>query len=107
MTLYALALSLLKKIHFARSLADCLPNLAPFAATKSAPIPRVPDADIVLGNMASAGAGAKHPKVYTPLRIVRVIEKGHMRGHVGRMVISGSIADVCAELDRLAAREAA
>ncbi len=43
----------------------------------------------------------------TPLRIVRVIERGQSRGHVGRMVISGRMADVCAELDRLAACEAA
>lgn len=42
----------------------------------------------------------------TPLRVVRVIEQGQSRGHVGRMVISGSMADVCAELDRLAACEA-
>jgi len=42
----------------------------------------------------------------TPLRVVRVIERGQSRGHVGRMVISGRMADVCAELDRLAACEA-
>jgi hypothetical protein len=43
----------------------------------------------------------------TPLRIVRVIERGQSRTHVDRMVISGRMADVCAELDRLAACEAA
>lgn len=42
-----------------------------------------------------------------PLRVVRVVESGQPRTHVGRMVISGRMADVCAELDRLAAREAA
>ncbi len=42
-----------------------------------------------------------------PLRVVRVVESGQPRAHVGRMVISGHMADVCAELDRLAAREAA
>ena len=42
-----------------------------------------------------------------PLRVVRVVESGQPRAHVGRMVISGRMADVCAELDRLAAREAA
>ena len=41
-----------------------------------------------------------------PLRVVRVIESGQPCAHVGRMVISGRMADVCAELDRLAAREA-
>jgi hypothetical protein len=42
-----------------------------------------------------------------PLRVVRVVETGQTRNSVGRMVISGRMADVCAELDRLAAREAA
>lgn len=42
-----------------------------------------------------------------PLRIVRVLEAGQAPANVGRMVISGRMADVCAELDRLAAREAA
>jgi hypothetical protein len=42
-----------------------------------------------------------------PLRVLRVMEPGQQRTSVGRMVISGRMADVCAELDRLAAREAA
>ena len=46
-------------------------------------------------------------QVRRPLRVVRVVESGQPRAHVGRMVISGRMADVCAELDRLAAREAA
>ena len=39
-----------------------------------------------------------------PLRVVRVMEAGQALG--GRMVISGRMADVCAELDRMAEREA-
>ncbi len=42
-----------------------------------------------------------------PLRVVRVLEAGQPHTQVGRMVISGRMADVCAELDRLAAGEAA
>jgi hypothetical protein len=42
-----------------------------------------------------------------PLRVVRVMEAGQSRSQVGRMVISGRMADVCAELDRLAACEGA
>ena len=42
-----------------------------------------------------------------PLRVLRVVETGQSRSSVGRMVISGRMADVCAELDRLAAHEAA
>jgi len=42
-----------------------------------------------------------------PLRVVRIIEAGQTPMQVGRMVISGRMADVCAELDRLVACEAA
>jgi len=41
------------------------------------------------------------------LRVVRTIEAGIPAGRTGRMVISGRMADVCAELERLAALEAA
>lgn len=41
------------------------------------------------------------------LRVERVLESGQSPGQVGRMVISGRMADVCAELDRLAKRAAA
>lgn len=47
------------------------------------------------------------PAIRRPLRVVRVMEAGQPRSQVGRMVISGRMADVCAELDRLAACEAA
>ena len=52
-------------------------------------------------------AGGQNHAAHRPLRIVRVLEAGQARTNVGRMVISGCMADVCAELDRLAAREAA
>jgi hypothetical protein len=42
-----------------------------------------------------------------PLRVVRVLEAHPAPAGAGRMVISGRMADVCAELDRLAALEAA
>jgi hypothetical protein len=42
-----------------------------------------------------------------PLRVVRVLDPSASRAVAGRMVISGRLADVCAELDRLAALEAA
>ncbi len=45
--------------------------------------------------------------IQKPLRVVRILEAGQPRTSVGRMVISGRMADVCAELDRLVAREAA
>jgi hypothetical protein len=42
-----------------------------------------------------------------PLRVVRILESGQTPAQVGRLVISGRMADVCAELDRLVACEAA
>jgi hypothetical protein len=41
------------------------------------------------------------------LRVLRVAENGPRSDCAGRMVISGRMADVCAELDRLVALEAA
>lgn len=41
-----------------------------------------------------------------PLRVVRILEASQPRTGAGRMVISGRMADVCAELDRLAELEA-
>ncbi len=41
----------------------------------------------------------------TPLRILRVVEPGDRAAGAGRMRMSGSMADVCAELDRLVERE--
>ncbi len=41
------------------------------------------------------------------LKIVREFEPGVGASCAGRMTISGSMADVCAELDRMAQREAA
>jgi hypothetical protein len=41
-----------------------------------------------------------------PVRVLQVMETGQSSAQVGRMRISGRMADVCAELDRLAAHEA-
>ena len=41
-----------------------------------------------------------------PLRVLRVMDPCNTPASAGRMVISGRMADVCAELDRLAALEA-
>jgi hypothetical protein len=43
-------------------------------------------------------SSAKAPR---PLRVARVLEGTHQRLSAGRMVISGRMDDVCAELDRL------
>lgn len=44
--------------------------------------------------------------VRRPLRVVRAMETDQVPSQAGRMVISGHMADVCAELERLAEQEA-
>ena len=71
-----------------------LPALAPRSAA------------VRLGEGASAVPPATGATRAMPLRVVRILEKGQPRSCTGRLVISGRMADVCAELDRLVAREA-
>ena len=52
-----------------------------------------------------AQACSPRPAMRAPLRVLRVMEAGQAPAQVGRMRISGRMADVCAELDRLAACE--
>ena len=72
-----------------------------------------------LGKSASARASTLRSQVISaqpcttnrtttrrPLRVLQVMETGQTPAQVGRMRISGRMADVCAELDRLAAHEA-
>ena len=66
--------------------------------------PTVPVARAALSALSPVRA---LPTCARPLRVVRVMESGQPRLQTGRLVISGRMADVCAELDRLAALEAA
>lgn len=53
------------------------------------------------------GGPTRAPQSERPLRVVGLVgDAGAARVDAGRMVISGRLADVCAELDRLAALEA-
>ena len=76
-----------------------LQALAAWFAPRPAPAPCVPRPVRV------QRAAARLPS--RPLRVVRVVEPSAPRAIAGRMVISGRLADVCAELDRLAAQETA
>ena len=53
----------------------------------------------------AAAASAERPR--RPLRVVRVVDGSFAPTRAGRMFMSGRMADVCAELDRLAALETA
>ena len=58
------------------------------------------------GKLAMVQADGGTPVRQRPLRVLRIVDsQGRAAG--GRMVISGRMADVCAELDRLAGKEAA
>jgi hypothetical protein len=70
---------------------------------------RAPDAAAATGNRPARGCAAPRQALTArsrPLRVVRVVESNRLPASAGRMVISGRMADVCAELDRLAAVEA-
>jgi hypothetical protein len=98
-------------------------------ATAFLPLPHLFDAfHALLDRLAARPAAARYVPVRAParkpvwngpvrqppvqpqpakaLRVVRVVEPSAARAMAGRMVISGRMADVCAELDRLAALEA-
>jgi len=58
-----------------------------------------------IGGSNGLGLCDNHAKPQ-PLRVVRLSEAGTSIESAGRMRISGRMADVCAEIDRLAAKEA-
>ncbi|MES2188988.1 MAG: hypothetical protein V4454_02625 [Pseudomonadota bacterium] len=63
-----------------------------------------------LANSSNASvtlATPARPTSCSRLKIVRAFEPGVSPACAGRMVITGRMADVCAELDRMAQREAA
>jgi hypothetical protein len=49
---------------------------------------------------------AHNPPMQRPLRVLQITDPVNPRGVMGRLVISGRMADVCAELERLSQREA-
>ena len=80
-----------------------------------APVAAVPSegrsgASVDLSHRAPApqrswGGPTRSAPLQRPLRVVRVVDGRHACAGAGRMVISGRMADVCAELDRLAELE--
>jgi hypothetical protein len=61
----------------------------------------------MLGNTRAAGAIPPPAARVMPLRVLRIVDSSMPRSSAGRLVISGRMADVCAELDRLVERESA
>jgi hypothetical protein len=62
------------------------------------------DIPVTVSRAALTGRGETARR---PLRVVRVVEASRAPSGAGRMFISGRMADVCAELERLPALEAA
>ena len=50
---------------------------------------------------------ATAPGRQRPVRVLRIVDAGFPANAAGRLVVSGRLADVCAELDRMAALEVA
>lgn len=96
-TLYRLADWLQGRSYAA--IQGTLPRSAP---CQSKVLPLRPAASAVM----SLPTVTQVPAAPRPLRVLRVVDsQGRASG--GRMVISGRMADVCAELDRLAGKDAA
>ncbi len=57
--------------------------------------------------MSAASVAATGKPAARPLRVVRTVDAQSAGRRTGRVVLSGRLVDVCAELDRLAALEAA
>jgi len=81
------------------NLFEALQDLMAWFAPRPAPVPCTP-------GRRALPVQRPAPHAAKPLRVVRVVEASAPRAVAGRMVISGRMADVCAELDRLAAQEA-
>jgi hypothetical protein len=70
-------------------------------------VPAPPNATLRPAAVRAALPACHRARPARRLRVVRVLESSQAAANAGRMVISGRMADVCAELERLAALEAA
>jgi hypothetical protein len=61
--------------------------------------------NVVRGFLPAQALQSTSAARHLPLRVARVMDAQQNRHSAGRMVISGRMADVCAELDRLAELE--
>jgi len=106
-TLFAIV-RLIAPVHaFLRRLPE-VPFLRHGSAPAATPCPVALPANTGHACQLRPGTAPAHKSLVAPtLRVLRVMEAGQPAAHGGRMVISGRMADVCAELDRMAAREAA
>lgn len=84
-----------KKSALAEAASPDLPDATAYsseASTTSVPEPW----------SAPAKAAQRSTHASRPLKVLRIREQRQSKHHAGRLVISGRMADVCAELERLA-----
>jgi hypothetical protein len=99
-------LSLRSMLLPGKDLVGCF--VGPPAREYGAPFLHSIDAQVRRNRCIAASAARRHhTRPGRTLRVVRVLDGNHAARGAGRMVISGRMADVCAELERLAALEAA
>jgi hypothetical protein len=84
------------------------PAQASLRASVHSPAPRFPNVSGVSStpSIVKRTPGRVMARPVSRLKVMREFEPGAHRSQAGRMVISGRMADVCAELDRIAQREA-
>lgn len=84
---------------------DC-PTSPSIASKKASRVTHFPQ--VLAGGASVVPLRAHRPQANRrPLRVVRVVDVDLRRASTGRMVISGCMADVCAELDRMIQKESA
>ena len=71
------------------------------------PVQRLPNAQNINKQDPALVLTATSARPISRLKVMREFESGMGRSQSGRMVISGRMADVCAELDRIAQKDMA
>lgn len=92
----------LPNLPFARGRAHNTPDTPAYTRPASTP-PRVVRAAPTRYS-TPPGATRQRPSL---LRVIHIMEPGPAAAPAGRLLMSGRMADVCAELDRMVEREAA
>jgi len=78
----------------------------PGATSDWAAVPASADGTALCNQAPTTQTNNQPVRSSRPVRVLQVMESGQSPNQSGRLRISGRMADVCAELDRLAAREA-
>ena len=83
-------------------------NVEPKIAARATTLPQMPRRRLepigqTRRNVATVGSATRAHGPRRTVRVIRVLDSGQPRSRSGRIMISGRMDDVCAELDRMAA----